>query len=167
MSATDALRAPLATSGTAETDAREDRDAPMSRDEVLGARLLFVDVRVRSLLMREARRRAVKRVFGVPPEDQSFLATLILIGAAATVLRGLAPPLPRPTRADAEIGASLLSAAFRGIGGAPSRNIPLAGALITFAVVSHSVRPAVAGSVHEVRALVRQVRAAFGSRYGR
>jgi hypothetical protein len=64
-------------------------------------------------------------------------------------------------------GASLVNVAFRGIAGAPSGTMPLAGGLIAFALVSHSVRSAVAGSAREIRALTRDVRAAFGARYGR
>jgi hypothetical protein len=167
MSATDAPRASSETPGTVQTGAREEQGVPFDLDEVRGARLLFVDMRLRSLVMGEARRAAVTRMFGVPRGDQSFLATMILIGAVATVLRGFAArPWPSPTGADAEIGASLLNAACRGIAGAPSRNMPLAGALIAFAVVSHSLRPAVAGSAREVYALAREVRAALGARYG-
>jgi hypothetical protein len=96
-----------------------------------------------------------------------LLATMIFVGAAAAVLRDLAPRLwPRPTGADAKIGGSLVNVAFRGIAGAPSQTMPLAGGLIAFAVLSHSLRPALTGSAREVRALAREVRAAFGARYG-
>jgi hypothetical protein len=156
-----------ATPGRVQTGARQEQGEAFNRDEVGGAKLLFVDVRVRSHLMGEARRLVVTRVFGVPREDQSFLVTMILIGAAGTVLRGFAArPWPHPSGADAAIGGSLLNATFRGIAGAPSQTIPLAGALIAFAVLSRSLRPAVAGSAREVRALARQARAAFGDRYG-
>jgi hypothetical protein len=166
MSATDAPRAPIATPGTVQTGAREEQAVPLNRAELGVATELFVDVRVRSLLMGEARRRVVTRMFGVPREDQSFLVTMIVIGAVATVLRGFAPrPLPRPSGADVAMGGAVLSATLRGIAGAPSRNMPFAGALIAFAVLSRSVRPAVAGSAREARALVRGVRAAFGARY--
>jgi hypothetical protein len=149
------------------TGVREEQGAPLNGDDVHGAALLFVDMRVRSLMMRQARHGAVTRMFGVPRADQSFLVTMILIGAVAAVLRDLTPrPWPHPTGADARIGASLVNVAFRGIAGAPSRNMPLAGGVIAFAVLSHSVRPAVAGSAREVRALTREVRAAFGARYG-
>jgi hypothetical protein len=166
MSATDPQRASRATPGSAQVASRPDGVA-FNHDGVHGASLLFVDMRVRSLLMREARRGVVTRVFGVPGNDQSFLATMIFFGAAATVLRGVAPrPWPRPTGADAKIGGSLVNAAFRGIAGAPSRTMPLAGGLIAFALLSHSLRPAVAGSAREVHALAREVRAALGARYG-
>jgi hypothetical protein len=166
MSATNAPRTSIGTPGTGQTGAGADRGKAFNGAEVHGARLLFVDMRLRSLLLREARRGAVTRVFGVPRDDQSLLATMILFGAAATVLGGLAAqPWPRPTGADAQIGGALVNAAFRGIAGPPSGTMPLAGALIAFAVVSHSLRPAVAGSAREARALARRARAAFSARY--
>ena len=121
----------------------------------------FVDARVVSLFLAEGRRRAVTRVFGLPRDEQSVLVTLILAGAAATVLREVIPRPRSPlTRKNAAIGGSVLNAALDGIGGAPSRDIPLAGALIGLALVAHSLRPIVAGSVREVRALERGARAA-------
>ena len=139
----------------------------MSETEDIGARMLFVDVGVRSLLIGEARRRAVTRVFGVPPEEQSLLVTLILLGAAGAVVRGLAPALPRPSRMDAAVGATVVNTALRGIAGAPSATVPLAGGLIAFALLSHSLRPTVAGAIHEVRAFAHGIGAAFGVRYRR
>jgi hypothetical protein len=137
----------------------------MSASDDSVARMLFVDVGVRSLLLGEARRRAVTRVFGVPPSDQSLLVTMILLGAAGTVVRGLAPSLPRPSRTDAVVGGMVANTALRGIAGAPSATVPLAGGLIAFALLSHSLRPAVAGAVHEVRALAHGIRSAFDVRY--
>ena len=167
MSATDAPQASRATPGAAQTGAGAAQGVPLNGDEIRGASLFFIDMRVRSLLLGEARRGVVTRMFGVARDDQSFLATMIFFGAAATVLRGLAPrPWPRPTGADAKIGSSLVNAAFRGIAGAPSQTMPLAGAVIAGAVLLHSLRPAVAGSAREVRALAREVRTAFGARYG-
>ncbi len=131
------------------------------------ATMLFVDVGVRSLLIGEARRRAVTRVFGIPAEGQSLLVTMILLGAAGTVVRGLTPRLPRPSGTSAAMGGTLLNTTLRGIAGAPSRNVPLAGGLIAFALLSHSLRPAVAGSVRDVRALGHAIGSAFGVRYRR
>jgi hypothetical protein len=136
-------------------------------DEASVARMVVADVGVRSLLLGEARRRAVTRVFGVPPDDQSLLVTLILLGAAGTVLRGLAPALPRPSRTHAAVGGTVLNTTLRGIAGAPSATVPLAGGLIAFALLSHSLRPAVAGAVHEVRSLAHEIGSALGVRYRR
>jgi hypothetical protein len=138
----------------------------LERDQISVGTALFVDVRVRSLLLGEARKRVVTGAFGIPRGDQSLLVRMILMGAMATALRDLAPrPWPRPSGADAVIGSSLLNAMLRGIAGAPSRNMPIAGALIALGLLSHSLRPAVAGSAREVHALAREVRAAFGARY--
>ena len=168
MSATDARRASMAMPGTLQTSARDGQGTAFNGGEAGIARMLFVDVRVRSLLMGDARRRAVTRVLGVPPADQSLLVTMILLGAASSVARGFASRLwPRPSRADAAVGGSLLNVMLRGIAGAPSQNVPLAGGLIAFALLSHSLRPAVAGSAREVHALAHGTRAAFDARYRR
>jgi hypothetical protein len=177
MSATYAPRASIArrhrsasprreTPVTVQTGAREAQGVAFNRDQVGAARLLLADVRSTSLLLQEARKRSVTRVFGVPREDQSFLVTMILIGAVAGVLRDfVARPWPRPSGADAATGGLLLNETLRGIAGAPSRNMPLTGALIAFGLLSHSLRPAVAGSAREIQALAREVRAGYGARY--
>jgi hypothetical protein len=140
----------------------------MSQNDDSATQMLFVDVGVRSLLIGEARRRALTRVFGAPPEDQSLLVTLILLGAAGTVARGLVPrQLPRPSRIHAAVGGTLAHTAMRGIAGPPSATVPLAGGLIAFAMLSHSLRPTVAGAIHEVRAFAHGIGAAFGVRYRR
>jgi hypothetical protein len=70
-----------------------------------------------------------------------------------------------PSGADAAIGGAVPNATLGGIAGAPARNMPFAGALIGFAVLSHSLRPAVAGSARGARALAHEVRTALGARY--
>jgi hypothetical protein len=140
----------------------------MSASDDSAARMLLVDVGVRSLLIGEARRRAVTRVFGVPPDDQSLLVTLILLGAVARVARGLAPrQFPRPSRTHVAVGGTLMNATLRGIAGAPSAGVPFAGGLIAVAVLSRSLRPAVAGTLHEVRAFAHGMGTVFGVRYRR
>jgi hypothetical protein len=122
------------------------------------ARMLLIDVRTGTLLARELRRRAVTRVFGIPPEQQSILTTTILIGAGATVVRGVVP-WPRLSGADAAIGGAVVNEAFRAVAGPPSRAMPLAGGLIVVAIVSHSVRPVLAGLAREARVFGRELRA--------
>jgi hypothetical protein len=137
----------------------------MSQTNDSVARMLFVDVGVRSLLAGEARRRAVTRLSGIPAEDQSLLVTMIVLGAAGTVVRGFVPRLPRPSGTQAAIGGSLLNTTLRGIAGPSAATVPLAGGLIALALVSHSLRPTVAGAVREVRALAHGIGSAFGARY--
>ena len=140
--------------------------AAFDRDQFGEARMAFVDVRVRSLMVREVRRRVLTRMFGVRGEDQSFLVTIILLGAAAAVLGDLVSrPLPRASGADAAIGGVVVNAALRGIAGSPSQAMPLAGALIAGAVLSHSVRPTVAEIVHEIRKFPREFEAVLGVRH--
>ena len=166
MSATDAPRASTATPSTMQTSPASSQARCRTVDDVGVAPSLLGDLRVGSLLMAEARQRSVTRVFGVPRDGQSFLVTAILTGAAATAIWELVPrPWPRPSGADAAIGGAVLNATLGGIAGAPARNMPLAGALIGFAVLSHSVRPAVAGSARGARALAHEVRTALGARY--
>jgi hypothetical protein len=130
------------------------------------ATLALVDVRVRSLVMREARQRAVTGVFGVPKEQQTLLVTLALLGAAATVVRGLVPGhLPHPHGADAALGGVMVNAALRGVAGPPSGAMPLAGALIALGLVSQSVRPTVGACVREMRRLPRELEAVLGVRH--
>ena len=117
------------------TGVPEQQSLPLNGDDVRGAPRLLVDARVGSLIVGQARKGAVTRMFGVPPADQSLLATLILFGAAAAVLRDLTPrPWRHATGVDARIGASLVKAAFRGLAGPPSATMPLAGGLIAVAV---------------------------------
>jgi hypothetical protein len=165
MSAT-AARASTGASGASQNGAGEEQGAAFRVDALGGAGLLFVDSSLRSLLIAEARRRVITRAFGTPRGEQSLLVTLILIGAAARVLQDAVPgSWPRPRRGGVAIGGALLNAALRSVAGAPAQGMPLAGALIAIALPSRSLRPAVAGSAGEVRAMARAMGAAFGARY--
>ena len=104
------------------------------------------------------------QVFGIPREQQTVLMKLILTGALATVLEGLAPRPSRilPSGGDTATGVAVLSAGLRGIAGGPSRIIPAAGALIGCAVLAHALRSAVARSGRRVQALVQAAEAHYG-----
>jgi hypothetical protein len=163
VSATDGPRA----STTTPFDSRKEHGSAFDRDEIGGATQLVVNMRVGSLLMRHARRRVVTRMFGVPEEDQSILVSITLLGAAATVVGGVAMRrLPRPSGTDLAIGGAMANTGLRGIAGPPANNIPLAGALIGIAVLSHSLRPAVSGSVRNVRRTAHALRAVVAEIYG-
>ena len=126
------------------------------------------DMRVWALLLGEARRRTLTRLYGVPSDQQSFLVTVALLGAGGAVLAGLVPhPSLHATRTDAAIGGTLVNATLRGVAGAPSQTMPLAGALIAFAIIGHALRPAVAGTIHDVEVFTHRMRSAFTARYGR
>lgn len=109
--------------------------------------------------------RAVGRAFGVSGEGSTLL-TLIVIGAAARgVRRVFAAPRNqiRKARSSPNLAGNTMiaTAAFKetvdSIAGRPSRDKPFAAALIVLAVLTHSFRPAVAGSLDDLRKSVRAV----------
>jgi hypothetical protein len=154
MSATDGPRASMATPGIVQTGSRTEDGSAFERDHVGGLSQLRVRMKVVSLLTGYARRRAVTRTFGVPAENQSFLVTITLLGAVATVVGSVvARPWPHPSGTDLAIGGTVVNAGLRGLAGPPSSNVPLAGGLIAFAVLSRSLRPAAAASVRDIRRL--------------
>ena len=119
--------------------------------------------------------RAVERAFGVSGEGSTLL-TLVVIGSAARgVRRGLTAPRKEMRKArsspDLAGNAMIATAGFKEtvdrIAGRPSTDTPFASALIIFAVLMHSVRPAAAGLRKSVRAVVTQglrLRAWFSAR---
>jgi hypothetical protein len=162
MSTTVGPRASTATPVTVQTDDHGQQGPRSVRDDVGDGTSMFVNMRVASILVRYARQRAVTRMFGVPAEDQSSLVTLTLLGTVATVGGSVVVRLiPRPSGTDLAIGGVVANTGLRGIAGPPAAGIPLAGALIAFAVVAHSLRPAVAETVRETRRMVDESRAAL------
>jgi hypothetical protein len=122
------------------------------------------DVRLGFLLADDAYERVVTRAFGIPRDQQSPLVKVIVAGAVATVLQSYAARLPRihPSRSDTAIGTAVLNSAFRGLAGAPSRNIPVAGLAIGLGVLVHGIRSAAGQTEHDVEVVVH----AAGHRYG-
>jgi hypothetical protein len=109
--------------------------------------------------------RAVEKVFGVSGEGSNLL-TLVVIGSVARGIRRVfaAPRTEiRKARSSPNFAGNTMiaTAAFKetvdGIAGRPSRDTSFAAALIAFAVLTHSFRPAVAGSLGALRKSVRAV----------
>jgi hypothetical protein len=119
--------------------------------------------------------RAVGRAFGVSGEGSTLL-TLVVIGSAARgVRRVFAAPRKQMRKARSSPNfagnAMIATAGFKetvdSIAGKPSRNTSFAAALIIFAVLTHSLRPAVAGLRKSVRDVITQglrLRGWFASR---
>ena len=129
-------------------------------DEADAVKQLLVDVKVASLLAGHARRRVVTQVFGIPEEDQTFLVTIIVLGAGASVVGGAVSRfVPHPTRGDFAMGGAVVDTGLRAMVGAPTSAVPAAGALLAFALLAHSARPAVAASLRGARGV------AHGSRW--
>jgi hypothetical protein len=122
----------------------------------------------------------VERMFGVSGEGSTLL-TLVVIGSVARGIRRVfaAPRTEirkaRSTSPNFAGNTMIATAAFKetvdSVAGRPSRDMSFAAALIAFAVLMHSFRPAVAGSLgalqKSVRAVITQglrLRAWFGAR---
>jgi len=133
---------------------------PRGRSEKIGPERLLVGyliVLFRFLV------RAVGRAFGVSGEGSTLL-TLIVIGSAARgVRRVFAAPRTQVRKArsspnlagNAMFATGALKETVDSIAGRPSRDKPFTAALIVLAVLAHSFRPAVAGSLGELRKSVR------------
>lgn len=117
--------------------------------------------------------RAVGRTFGVSG-DSSTLLTLVILGSVARgVRRVFAAPRTQVRKARSSpnfaantmIGAAAFKETVDGIAGRPTRDKDFAAALIVFAVLTHSFRPAVARLRKSVRAVtLRALRAWFAAR---
>ncbi|MGN6170960.1 MAG: hypothetical protein ACTHQQ_22735 [Solirubrobacteraceae bacterium] len=116
------------------------------------------DPRLAYVLLNHARRRTVERVFGVT-RDQQFVLTLILLGmagrAVATRAAWIRRMMPRPSSSEVLIGNSLLDEAAHALAGDSTRDTPLAGSLVAFALLASTSRPL----VHEILVASRSVRA--------
>jgi hypothetical protein len=131
-------------------------------------RLLVGDLIILFRLLNQVRHRALARAFGVSAEG-STVVTLIAIGAVArAVHRVLAAPRTQVRKArssptfagDTMIGTAAFKETVDSIAGHPTRDTPFAAALIAFAVLAHSFRPAVAGLLRALRESARAVAAA-------
>jgi hypothetical protein len=154
--------------------------SPPPLEGVSETRLFLGDAIILIRVLNEGVQRAVSRVFGVPRAG-SALVTLFVIGASARALHRVASA-PRtqvrkarssPTAvSDAMLGAAALKETLDSVAGPPSRRTSSAAALIVVAVLAHSFRPAIEGTLGAARESVRdvmlEVRKALGAirRYG-
>jgi hypothetical protein len=133
-----------------------------------GARLLAADARVATLLANEARRRAMQRVFGIPVDSASGLATLIALGAVARAVQRRTDNFhpSRPTRGQSLIGLGILRETAYEIAGPSSRSSRYFGTLLGVALIGGATQIAVKKSAHGVRVLSHRAAANFNHRYG-
>lgn len=134
-----------------------------------GADQLLGDVRVAALLAREARDRAMRRLFGVS-KDQAGLANLIalLVAAQATYGAGkrLFGPDGPPTTADGMLlGATARELVYRAAG-LPADGPPLLGTLLVAACGVIATRRIATRSQRSIRASSSRANVRFHHRYG-
>lgn len=121
-----------------------------------------VDMRVAALLTAEARHRLVTRMFGLPPEDQTFLVSLAVLGGAAGAIAALAShPMPHPSGTQLLMGGAVVNTGLARLAGPPLAAMPLAGAVIGFALLTHAIRPTLSRSIHGIVRAEHDARTAF------
>jgi hypothetical protein len=130
----------------------------MNTNSSIGAgRMFFGDAIIAFLLVNEARRRIVMRVFGVSRED----ANPVTVVAAGTLAGGVHAGAARvlsaavPSVAAVAIGAAALKEATHTVAGESSRSTPVFEALLAFAVLGTVFGPAVRGSFHGAQGAFR------------
>ena len=132
-----------------------------------GARLLAADARVAYLLADEARRRTMERLFGIPRDEPSGVATVVALMVVAGVVRSRTPhPKFRPTVNDAAFGFGALREAAYDVAGPWSRESSYFGTLLAFALAGTAARMAVRKSSEGVSGVSHKAYAEFHHRYG-
>jgi hypothetical protein len=132
-----------------------------------GARLLAADARVVSLLIDDARRRAMQRLYGIPKDQPSGVETLMTLAVLGGALRSRAPSRPsKPSLSDSTWGFGVLREVGYGVAGPWARETPGFGALIAFALVGAGTRVVVRKSVQGIKGVSHEAYGEFHHRYG-
>jgi hypothetical protein len=132
-----------------------------------GARLLAADARVVRLLIDDARRRAMQRLYGIPRDQPSGVETVMTLAVIAAAIRSSAPSPPsKPSLSDTTWGFGMLREVGYSVAGPWARETPGFGALIAFALVGAGTRVAVRKSVHGAKGVSHKAYGEFHHRYG-
>src|SRR4051794_11853593 len=116
----------------------------------LGVGRLFVgDLIIVALLLKEARNRTLKRLYGVSAEDAALLGSVTGGSVARSVRAGAGKALhTRPSGADTAIGVAVGREIAMEIAGVRSRDLPFFGALLGFSLLERAAGPTLRGTVH-------------------
>jgi hypothetical protein len=161
---------PQSAGGLVDAGAGEELVAALGLSEEFGGgRLLVSDVRVAFLLINRARHLAIARLFGVP-RDQANLVTLIAVMVLAERAHEKAHRLiggpSLPSAGDGLLAGASLRELLCGFAGAPARDTPLLGTLLTIAVLGGTVGPTASKSLRAVGTSSHRVAVGFHDRYG-
>jgi hypothetical protein len=143
--------------------------AELGLEDVTGANLLLSDLRVGYLLLNELRYRSMARVFGLS-RSQANLATLVALLTLAEAAGDRAGSYLRapgaPSALSASVGAAGVRSVLSSVAGAPSSDVPGAGALLAIAVLGGTAAPTVIRSLRGVRTESHRLAMDFHRRYG-
>lgn len=132
-----------------------------------GVRLLLADARVVTMLLDDARRRGMERLFGIPRDEDSALVTLIVMVLLARALQSRTPSRPsRPGVSGLVFGFGALREAAYDVAGPWSRESNYFGTLLTFALAAASARFVVRGTTRRAEAVAHEAYREFHHRYG-
>jgi hypothetical protein len=132
-----------------------------------GIRLLVADARVVSLLINDARCRTMERLFGIPRDEPSGLATLIALALLAEGFRTHAPHRPTGLSSTAlAFGFGTVREAAYDVAGPWARESSYFGTLLAFALVGATARTITRRSVRGVKGLSHEAYGEFHHRYG-
>ena len=125
-----------------------------------GARLLAADAQVAAMLANEARRRALRRFFGIPVDTNSRIATLIALGALVAGIRRQRERLPsKPSPDYGLIGLGVLRRRrMRSPAPGPAAR-GISGTLSGVALIGGATRIAVRKSGHGARVVTHRATA--------
>ena len=108
-------------------------------------------------------------MFGTRRADANLLTGLLALTAANAVYERVhrpKPPKPPTAVADLTIGTGILRETIYGVAGPASRDTPLGGTLVAFAVLVGLTRRPVTRSIRGARATSRRLYHGFRARYG-
>jgi hypothetical protein len=155
---------------TAGTQAAEHAVAALTLGEEFGgSRLLIADLRTAWLLVDAARHSVLRRMFGVPKEQERLLTLVLLLmaadGAGRNLRRMLAVPAP-PSAGDSLLGGAFVSGLIGSMAGTTAQETPTSALLIALALVAGTTGPAVAKSPRGIRSSGHRASVGFHHRYG-
>jgi len=137
--------------------------------EPVGANLLLSDIRVASLLVNEARYRALERVLGIP-RDQANVATVVAVLLVLEALQDSSTQALRkrrpPSVGEFAFGVTAAREGLYAVAGPESRESPLFASVLMLAVLGNVLRPVVSRSLRDLRASSHGLDVKFRQRYG-
>jgi hypothetical protein len=128
-------------------------------------RLFLADSRLAFVVLNHVRRRALARVFGVSGDEANLLTLVLALSAAEAAYATARRVVRAPWRPDAIVAGLLLREGALGVAGPRARDVPLAGTVLTLALVGGTAIPALRRAARSVRTAEHRMRLTRIRRY--